>query len=236
MDILHSLIYPLEIITFLLSIYFYKKNKSKEVFFIVLYLGFTLLVETIGKYTSFINDFEFLNGLKGTNFEKNYWLYNIYIPISYLFYITYFKWQLSSVNIVKILNFVSLLYILLSILYQIFLGDFFNSYSLFTLIAGTILVLISVSLYYLELLKGDNILEIKHSLPFYISIGALFFYLCASPILIYSLYYSNSNNPGFVKIYLFILSLSNFILYSSFIFGFLICVKNKFNKNTLNEK
>ena len=235
MEFLKSLIYPIEIIAFFFSIYYFYSNKNKKALFIVLFLGITILIESIANYTYYIEEVKILNKLIGTGFEKNYWLYNSYLLISYLFYINLFKWELSSIKIVKYFNIASISFFLISIIYFLFFGDFFNSYSFFSIVAGALLVLVSISFFYLDILKGDKVLEIKNSLPFYISIGALIFHLCVTPIMIFSSYFSQSKNPEFVIFYGVILSLSNIILYSSYIVGFLVCAKsNKKEKGLID--
>ena len=227
MDYYFFLTYVFEISAFLLGLYYYKNNKSKEIKYLIWFLGFTVIVEIIGSYTFLLDEIAFLSRLKGTGFERNFWMYNIYMIGSILFYTSFFKWFLKSNKAVKILNWLSVFYAIGSVLYLFVKGGFFEGYSLFTLLVGTLLVLLSIFLYYYEIIKGDNILEIKNSLPFYVSLGALFFHVCSTPVLIYSIYFRQSFNPEFVNVFRIVLYGSNFILYSSYIIGFIVCHKKK---------
>jgi len=227
MDYYFLLTYVFEISAFIIGLYYYKNNKSKEIHYLIWFLGLTVFVEIISAYTVLLDDFSFLSRLKGTGYERNYWIYNIYMIGSFLFYTSFFKWFLKSDKAVNILNWLSVFYAIASVLYLFVKGGFFEGYSLVTLLAGTTLVLLSIFLYYYEIIKGDNILEIKNSLPFYISLGALFFHVCSAPVLIYSIYYRQSFNPEFVTVFRIVLYGSNFILYSSYIIGFIVCHKKK---------
>jgi len=227
MDYYFLLTYVFEISAFIIGLYYYKNNKSKEIHYLIWFLGLTVFVEIISAYTVLLDDFSFLFRLKGTGYERNYWIYNIYMIGSFLFYTSFFKWFLKSDKAVNILNWLSVFYAIASVLYLFVKGGFFEGYSLVTLLAGTTLVLLSIFLYYYEIIKGDNILEIKNSLPFYISLGALFFHVCSAPVLIYSIYYRQSFNPEFVTVFRLVLYGSNFILYSSYIIGFIVCHKKK---------
>jgi hypothetical protein len=147
--------------------------------------------------------------------------------VSYLFYGSFFKWYLKSNKAIKILDILSVVYVIGSILYLIINEGFFEGYSLFTLFTGTILVLLSIFYYYYEIIKTDSLLKIKKALPFYVSLGALFFHLFTTPVLIYSIYYRQSFNPEFDTVFKIVLYGSNLILYFSYILGFIICSKKK---------
>jgi uncharacterized membrane protein len=106
-----------------------------------------------------------------------------------------------------------------------FISDvFFNLISKFTMIAGSILILISILLYYFELLRGDSLLQFNKSITFYISVGLLVYYLSMTPLFIYgSYYYTDTGSQSFKKFYLNTLSVANVIMYVTFILGFLLC-------------
>lgn len=192
----------------------------------VWFLGITLFSEISGWYTYFVED-GFLDFLKGTLFEKNYWLVNIYAVLSYLFYINYFKWYLNAKKSILVLNWASILFVTASILELNFSAGFFERFMPISNILGTLLVFMSIAFYYLELLKSDQILKIHKSLPFYVSVGALLFHLCTTPLFIYSAYYSILIDPSFVSLYRQIIFSSNYFLYSTYILGFLICYRTE---------
>ncbi|SRX75971.1 hypothetical protein AEQU3_02969 [Aequorivita antarctica] len=215
-----------EILAFLTGIFYYQKNKTKPTLYLVWFLGITVFSELFSWYTYFVES-GFLHFLKGTRLEMNYWWGNMYSIISYLFYINYFKWYLSAKRSISILNSVSVIVFVVSILEIIFSEGFFIRFMPISNVIGTLFVFLSISFYYLELLKSDQILQVQKTLPFYISVGALLFHLCTTPIFIYSIYFSNSVDPSFVSLYKLIIFSANYLLYSIYIAGFLICLRKK---------
>lgn len=185
-------------------------------------MGITLFSELFSWYAYFI-DAGFLESLKGTVFESNYWIGNTYAIISYLFYINYFKWYLQDVKSIRIVNTLTGIFIVINIIEIIFFGGFFERIMPLANIFGTLFIFISIAFYYLELLKSDKILAVQRSLPFYVSVGALLFHLCTTPIFIYSVYYSISIDPDFVNLYRHVIFGINILLYSIYILGFLVC-------------
>ena len=219
-------------LAFLVGLFYYQRNKSKPTYYLVLFLGITAGVEILGWYAYFVPS-GFLSFLKDTVFKSNYWLYNIYNVVSYVFYISYFKWQLRSKRAIKILNHSIVVFITISVFEILFSGGYFIRFSSIATIVGTLLVFLSIGLYYMQLLKSDEVLRVHKILPFYISIGALLFHLCTTPIFIYNSYYSLSMDPSFVEVYRIILFGSNYVLYGIFILGFLICKEQKQDKTVV---
>ncbi|WP_310991749.1 hypothetical protein [Aequorivita marina] len=215
-----------ELLAFIFGLFYYSKNKSKPTYYLVWFLGITIFIELFNWYAYFVY-FGYFSFLKGTVFESNYWSGNIYGLISYLFYINYFKWHLLDKVKIKIVNAFAITFLVVSLAEIVFSGGFFLRLLPISNVLGTILVLISISFYYLELLKSNQILVVQRSLPFYVSVGALLYHLCATPLFIYSVYYSNSVDPGFVSLYRHIIFGINILFYSIYIVGFLICSQSK---------
>lgn len=216
------LIHLLEFLAFLAGLFYYFKNKTKPTYYLVWFLGITVFFEIFGWYVVLIENGP-LYFLKDTVLNTNYWSANIYSVLSYLFYINYFKWYISSKRSIAILNRVSIVFLVISVLEIIFSDGFFERFVPISNILGTLFLFLSIGLYYLELLKSDQILQVQKSLPFYVSVGALIFHLCTTPLFLYSAYYSNSIDPGFVSLYRRVIFGSNYLLYSIYIAGFLIC-------------
>lgn len=217
----------LELTAFLFSLFYYKKEGGKTLKILVWFLGFTVFLELLGWYPSLINPDGLLKNLQGSIFEKNFWLYNICMALSAIFYVFFFKWQLNSRTFHRILNMGLVFFGAGSIMNFIFSGMFFISNLPFVLIVGDLLIFLSICFYYLELLKSNQILNVLRSLPFYISVGILIFHLCTTPLFLYSIYFSKSMNPSFVKMYIPIIFTANFILYSIYIAAFIICSRSK---------
>lgn len=81
-------IYLLEAIAFISSIIYYKRNRGKPFFYFMLFLGSVVFFENIGKYNRYPELFSFINN---TPFQKNFWLFNIQLLISMVFYAIFFS-------------------------------------------------------------------------------------------------------------------------------------------------
>lgn len=103
-----------------------------------------------------------------------------------------------------------------------FSGSFFNQFSLYISMGGTIYLTFLIFIYYLDLLKSKGILTFYRSLPFYISVGLLIWHLVVTPLFIYSRFFSLSS-PDFVALHSFILKVANIFLYGILITGFVFC-------------
>ncbi len=212
------------------SIYLNKHREDISSRYFVWFLWFTVIVEKLGLMKRLIQEFDLFSFLDNTFLVKpNYWIYNPYLLISVIFYTWYFIFNINSKSIKKKLAILSVFYFVSSIIsFFLVKGQFFKSYSTYCLILGSLLILLSVLLYFFEVFKSDIILNFNKSIPFYISIGTLIFHLTVTPLLIYSKYYITSLNPEFVKIYTNILTGANIIMYTCYSFGFIVCFrKNK---------
>ncbi|GHA29608.1 hypothetical protein GCM10007103_08550 [Salinimicrobium marinum] len=221
------LVYLLEAVAAVAGFYYLlKKPENKPVRNFVYFLLFTFFIETIGHIPLIIYRNESLYFLKNTFLGNNYWLFNPYLILNFLVYVSFFKWNLSRKHFVKILNISLSVYLLVTVLNLLFTDVFFVTNSALTYLGGTLLLLVAIFMYYYELLTSSRILEIKREVSFYISVGALFFYLIVSPVFIYFRYF-NTQSPGFVQLSTYIMIAANIFMYTCFTFGFILCSRKK---------
>ena len=205
------------------AFYLFRKREIKPIIRIfVIFLWFSMFYDLAGFYSTFayFYNYEYLAFIKDTPIERNFWWYNIYHLISYSMYCLLFIYHLENEKKRKILKIIFLGYILTAIIYLFYSGDFFTSYSSYTMILGTFLLLICVGLYYFELLTSRKILNFYKEPIFYISVGSLIFYLVVTPLGIYSMHIS-SLNPEFLQVYVIVLKVANIFMYSCYTIGFL---------------
>ena len=204
------------------SYYLRKVNDSRLRIF-VYYLWLTVVVEIIGRY-GYLMQYDFDNAwfiaFKNSVFRTNTWLYNIYsylaIGLIGIFYKSFMSTYKSRAAILSIIG----LYSLFTILYFTLTDDFFKLTLPFNLIIATLIICFYVIMYFLELIKSDNILDF-HKLPsFYISIGLLLWYLCVMPLFIFNSYLL-SFNTDFIAFRILLLLFINICTYSCFAFAFL---------------
>lgn len=193
--------------------------------YFVYFLWVNFFIEVFGKLPDLIDEIDYLSFLKNSFLAKNAWLYNIYTILSYLFYISFFKWNLKTIVFKKILKMLALLFLISSTLNLILTDVFFKVHSPFPMIFGTSILLISVFFYFFEMLKSERILYFSKDLIFYIAVGALIFHLCATPVFIYSTYYKNEISLFFVKIHRIVLYSAIIFMYTCYTIGFIVCSK-----------
>jgi hypothetical protein len=223
------LVIVLEISSAIIGTVYYKKNNKQDtsVKYLVLLLWINVLFEIFALLPYAINTFEELFFLKNTIFDKNTWLFNISILLSYILYILYFRSNLNNKTSKKGLTILVYLFIISTISNLIFSDVFFNELSTLTDVFGSLALLLSVLLYFHEVLLSEKILVFYKLLAFYIAIGALVFHLVITPIDIY-FQYSKKLNSDFFKFRSIILYSANIFMYTCYIIGFIVCLrKNK---------
>ena len=214
------------------SYYLSKANPSfKNTRYLVILLWSTVFVEVLASYVIFgyYSNYEIFPFLKGTSFVSNYWLYNIFNIVSFSFLTLYFISFLSDRKWKVIFWLLTLCVIIIPGVAVFFTSKFFQPPSNFIIISRTLVLFLSILVFYFELLKSNMLLEIKTFLPFYISVGVLVFNLCVPPLDILLPYFSIvDGNELFVKLRLNIMLYANIFMYGTFSAGFLICsIKKK---------
>ncbi len=213
---------------------FLKSSRTKNFKYLQIFLWITVMVEFIGSYARLaepycFEDVEFFK--KYPQLTKNYWIFNIYSIVAYSFYAWYLlrqvkvrSYKLSSFYLIVIFN-------LCTIVNFLFTDIFFKGYSQFTILIGLILIVIVLSIYYYDILNSDKILQISNSLPFYVSIGVLIFYISVTPLMLSS-QYIKPEEIVFTTYYKLILNYSNYFLYGIIIFGIVKCYWFKKSQST----
>ena len=226
----------LEISVAISGSYFLYKNPNTLIInrYLVYFLWFTFFTEMIGKYAAlaYFTNYEYLGFIKDTVFERSFWLYNIYTIISFSFFGYYFTTLLNSNKLKKRFLFINILYLIIGIINLTISDIFFKGNSVYTSIAGTILFLSIIMFFYFDLLQSDIVLDIKKHLPMYISIGVLVYFLCLTPLDIFSQYYKTVNKT-YVKLRSNIFLFTNIFMYGTFIIGFIVCAKSNSNKEEI---
>ncbi len=240
MDYLNEFIFkviPINIVELLAAIagsYYLKKNPNtqKANKYLVYFLWYTFINEMVGAYApiAYFSEYKYFAFVKDTVFYNNVWLYNIYFIISSSFLVYYFKNFIDNNKIKRVLYYCIIGLFISSIIALIISGKLFITYSTFSTVVGTILVLISIIYYYFSLLKSDEVINLKKQLPVYISIGVLVFNLCITPIDIFSQYFKRVNKL-YVAIRINLLLIANIFMYTTFVIGFLVCVKKDNKKD-----
>jgi hypothetical protein len=232
-DFLHFLlsgklyILIIEFLAALAGVYYLSKTKTTRWnSYLVIFLWITVVFEVTGLYSTFayFTDYRYFSCVEHTGFRANFWLFNIYAIFAFSFLSLYYRSFLTSKTPRTILKILTGVYIVISVSVLFFSNVFFGGFSKFSFFSGVLMLLVSVFMYYYELLRTDKILNLKYNLSFYFSVGLILFYVCLTPLTFMSGYLA-SKNGLFLKLYDNFLLYGNLFLYSTFILAFLICSK-----------
>ncbi len=215
----------LEVISVIYAFILYNLNRNRAYFIILLLLCITVISEIIQMVPIIIWRFpntvfgQFLNNElpKTSIFRGNIWISNIHSVLIFYCYLLFYKIVNDHKRVKRTLNVFIILY---SVFVVIEIFDFKNilqSWLQPHMYAGVILTLLAIFLYLMTILKSDKILTFHKTLPFWITMGILFFNLVTMPIFIFAKQLNFS-----ASVYVYILVISNYVMYGSFIIGFII--------------
>ncbi len=191
------------------TIHIKEYNDSKEKYFLY-FLWFTLLVEITGAVLSYV----FL--------LNNFWIYNFYTIISFLFYYYWYYSILHRKVFKKTVIVFSVVFTGVALWNLVFQS--WSGYHKYTFVTGALFTLICTIFHFWQLLYSDEVLIIKYKLGFWISTGLLLFNMGMIPLMLLSEYLDFTGS----MYYKLIISL-NFVLYGCYIIGFL-WTKEKYNR------
>jgi len=205
------------------SFYLYK-NKDKTIQIFVYYLWVTVIVENLALYSRFMRnnyDNELFVIIKNSPFCTNQWLYNVRAVIIIVLLGAYYKALVNSISFKKCIKTVVIIFSIFSIFYLIFSDSFFYNEIPYGFMIETLIISFFVSLYYLSVIKSDEVLSFYRSKHFYIGTALLLWSLAITPLFIFQGYY-RLDNPNFIELRKLILLVANIILYLCFTTLFLL--------------
>lgn len=205
------------------SLYVYKSRDSISRLF-VYYLWLTVIVENFALYATFMHnnyDNEIFIYIKNSPFCTNHWLYNVRAVILVIILGKYYRKLINHKNYKNYIKIVVIGFSVFSIFYLIYSDAFFYNAIPYGFMLRSLIISFFVCLYYLYIIKGEQILIFYKSKHFYIGTTLLLWSLAITPLFIFQEYYS-FDNPNFLYLRQFILLCSNIIMYLCFTIVFLI--------------
>jgi len=151
-------------------------------------------------------------------FENRY-IYNIITTIQSLYYLTlYRKVVINKIYRNLVSGFISI-FVISIVVNFIFIQklSFSGGFHSYTYILGSIFLIVSISLFFVEILKSDKILYFKTYLMFWLSIGLFLFHTAILPLMVII----NVLQTG-VSHFNTIFFTLNMMMYSCFTIGFVI--------------
>lgn len=212
-----------EMLSLVIAIFCYKALKQTKMVYFIPFLLLTVVVEFIG-YLAIVYE------IRG----KNYWLYNVFNLIEFLFYAYLFASNFQ-LKFLRVLAYASMpVLILFSSLNYIYIQGSENFHT-YTLLLGSFFMVFFCCCFFYEWVLPEQITQNLVRQPFFwICVGLLLFYL--GSVIINALFeYLRSSDmiQEGKRIYVFINRSLNIILYTSFSISFLICRKNR--KESLSQ-
>ncbi|SDW08439.1 hypothetical protein SAMN05444411_10141 [Lutibacter oricola] len=204
--------YPLlYLLTILVGIYNYKKySQNKYLKLFLFFLIYTCISESFGVYLYLVLKIK-------TNF-----IYSIWNIVSFIFYAIFFLSIIKNVNRKNSIKALILLFSVITII-NIFLNGIIEIPLINNMILAKFLIAISVIIYFIEIIKSDEILTIQKSLFFWVSLGIFIYNIGFLPGFALVKYTS------FVGMFKYITFGLNILMHLSFIAGFIVS-KKEFNK------
>ena len=169
-------------------------------------------------YLFFMFSFEMITYYK---VKDNLFIYNILTFLEFNCLLFFLKEILipKSIkkNVIVIISIFNIIYAC-SFIYYLIIGCYFTKYNLIASISGSVLLTVTLFLYFKEFLVSNEILNFKKTLSFWVAVGLLIYYLGTIPItsIINSL--GNISSQDIDNLFKIQIVLS-ILMHSCFIFG-----------------
>jgi hypothetical protein len=195
-----------QVVTAIISSIYYYKYKSTFLKYFSFLLWYISLNEFIGKYYTIYTG------------NHNQVFYNIKQVVEITFYLLLFSKYMNIKNSVLITRLL-LLYVLFFLIYCIW-HSLLNEYFAIPYLIGISFIVVAIILYFIEILRSDEIIFINNKLLFWIGMGLLIYYVPTIPFKVVTFYYQNSPTVPYIYniSYLLVLIL-NLIFISGFIWS-----------------
>lgn len=191
----------LELLTAIVAFIYYYKYKNSNLKWLLFLLWYIALNDIIG-YFSRVYFGIIYNAI----------LYNIMYVLNFTILLYIYKTSVKNVLSKKIISYFSYLY-LFSVVIDIFYKNYFIEAQSLPFIIGSFFLIISIILYFIEILNSEEILSIKNNLLFYISVGLLLYYTSSIPFRIVQEYYLTNVSTLYGIKFSFVIIMNLFFIY-----------------------
>lgn len=205
----------------------YKKYKGSQSWIFMPFLWFTFLIELLNLLPTARLFYPHWNFLKLMSYilpdqliASSIWVGSMYSIVSFYVYLWYYKSILGCRRSARTIDVCIVIYSALVIHSLLNFEDLMVSWLQPHMFAGVVFTVVAICFYFMTILKSDKILSFYQTLPFWLTMGILFFNLVTMPIFIFAKQLNFS-----ASIYVYILVLSSYVMYGCFIVGFIVSVK-----------
>ena len=177
-------------------------------------VSFYLAVICVGELTGDMLNYKHIYDVKNAMYN------NFSIPLEFLFlYWFYYHYAVDKKSKLLVVT-CSIVYLASIVLEQLYFRKTNYYFDSFSYSMGNLALLVSIIFFFLRFVSSDEIIRYKSSMIFWVSLGALIFYLGTLPFyglynLLYTKYY------GLFVFYSYIMYVCNWIMYSFFTVAFI---------------
>lgn len=205
-----------QVASLIFSVFLYFKKRDKILLYFIPFLLLTVSIELFGYWST-------------TKDLKNYWVYNVFTTIEFLFYSLLFFLHFKKPVFKKLVSAFAPTFVALVILNILLLQGFNKTFNTYTFLLGSFFIVIFCCCFFYESVLPEKIDQQLSRQPFFwITSGLLIFYL--GSVIINALFEYLRNNDlqaEGIRIYSIINNILNVLLYGSFCIAFYLCPDNK---------
>ncbi|GAA4237752.1 hypothetical protein GCM10022291_25580 [Postechiella marina] len=215
--------YGLELLAAIVGAFCYGAYKNTTTKWFIYFLFYVVFVECVGaslmyfrahSIIKFINRF----GVRSTSWYNLFWFFG-----STLFLLVFYYKLVQSKLYKQLLLGLMLVFVIIFAGYTVFnFQGFLKSHPLFYSMLCAGVILLSVSLYFIDFIKRDAIIKAFSTFSFYISIVFLVWWIIIAPTLIFNPY-NTENDWDFVNLKRRIFLFSNMFMYLTYTFALIWC-------------
>jgi len=205
-----------EIISFAFSIFYYIKKRNNLPLYFIPFLFLTVSIEYLG-------------GWYLSQGVRNYWIFNVFTTIEFVFYAFLFYLHFKK-KFLKKLVLISMPLFVCTVIFNLgFIQGFNKTFNTYTFLLGSFFIVVFCCLFFYESVLPDKIDQQLAKQPFFWICSGLLIYYLGSVIINALFEYLRNNDLGEEgkRIYGTINHTLNIILYSSFCIAFYLCRDNR---------
>lgn len=169
-DTVFLIYFSILVLSFIVSLIYYKKLRKEPLYLLSFFLGFTVFSQTF----SYILWHVFR--------QYNIWWSNIYMNIEVLFYLYIFYQYIENRTVKKVLLWGGISFEIYYLISFLILSENFNISQSFPYSFGSLFIIFAIFWLLIEMFRSDKVLYMTKYLIYWVSIGALIYYVVNFPI------------------------------------------------------
>ncbi|WP_010517885.1 hypothetical protein [Croceivirga radicis] len=202
-------------ITWFISLFTFRKYFDTSLKYFPILLAYTFFTELLGCMVIYFEDFQLIYDTKATFHSSS--IYNIYHFIYYIYFLIVLQKSLAVSKHKKLIYLFIAIFVLVNIL-NLFIQDPRTTSMVYAYLAGTVLLLITLVIYFKHLITIRNKFVFKYNLLAWISIGLVVFHGIYFPIKIIKEFFTDLYAAAFRDIHIAIV----ICMYILFCIGFIV--------------